>query len=178
MPTPSSPFELLHFSSAMQWMRQSVQTFTSLMKPPLAALERAYKISGKRTKHSIQRMTMSQIGWSEHDEAAFQACKIALGERVVLAHRDHCKRLCIYVDASDLSWAGIVSQIPYCDIHLPHSDQAHEPFFFLSGNFNATQSRWSTIEKEAYVIMATVERIHWLTSEPQGFDYHIIMIHI
>ena len=41
MPTPSSPSELLHFSSAMQWLRQSVPNFTSLMKPLLAALERA-----------------------------------------------------------------------------------------------------------------------------------------
>ena len=150
----------------MQWLRQSVPNFTSLMKPLLAALERAYKISGKHTKRSFQRMTMSQIGWSEHEEDAFQACKIALRERVVLAHRDHCKRICIYVDASDLSWAGIVWQIPFCDIHLPHSDQAHEPWSFLSRHFNATQSRWYTIEKGAYAIMATVERMHWLASEP------------
>ena len=65
-----------------------------------------------------------------------------------------------------------MSHIPYCDIHVPHSDQAHEPLSFLSGHFNATQSRWSTVEKEAYAIMATVELMQWLASEPQVFDLY------
>lgn len=29
---------------------------------------------------------------------------------------------------------------------------------------------WSVFEKEAFAVMATLDRMHWLVADPQGFD--------
>lgn len=56
------------------------------------------------------------------------------------------------------------------DIHKEHHNKRHEPLAFLSGHYNNTKLRWSTMEKEAFSIMATIERMHWIASCPEGFD--------
>lgn len=91
-------------------------------------------------------------------------------DRVTLAHRDESKRLCIYTDASDTHWSVIVTQVLFSDLPLPHSKQAHEPLAFHSGRFSPTQIGWSTVEKEAFAVLAAVERSHWLAAFPAGFD--------
>ena len=172
MTSPSSPAELLHFTSAMQWMRHSIPRFSTIIRPLLHALERAYTKAGRRTKAGLRRVTMEQINWTSTEEQAFIECKKALIQRITLAHRDPTKRLSFYTDASDSNWSAIVTQVPMSDIHLPHQDKHHEPLAFLSGHFNPTQKRWSTIEKEAFAIMMCTEKMHWLASEPTGFDLY------
>ena len=156
----------------MQWLRTSIPTFATIIQPLLDLLERAYVISGKRTKASLRRVRLCDIKWGDAEERSFKQCKDALQHRVTLAHRDEHKRLCFYVDASDTHWAGIATQVPNDDVHLPHQDKRHEPLAFLSGHFTDTQLRWSTLEKEAFSIMATIERMHWIASIPTGFDLY------
>ena len=49
----------------------------------------------------------------------------------------------LYTDASDYGIGGVLFQIV---------DDIWRPISFVSKSFNATQSRWSTIQKEAYAI--------------------------
>ena len=76
------------------------------------------------------------------------------------------------MDASETHWAGIATQIQAKDIHVQHSDKRHEPLAFLSGRFTDTQLRWSTMENEAFSVMATIERLHRLASTTDGFDLY------
>lgn len=64
----------------------------------------------------------------------------------------------------------MVTQVPVVDLSTPHAKQRHQPIWFLSGSFTSSSFRWSTLEKEASVIMSTVERMHWLLAIPDGFD--------
>lgn len=50
MDTFRSPCALLNFTSAMQWMLQSIPEFTTVMKYLLDAIEPAYYIAGNRTE--------------------------------------------------------------------------------------------------------------------------------
>lgn len=46
---------------------------------------------------------------------------------------------------------------------------------FLSGRLNVTQIGWSTIEKEYFAALATIESLHWIAATTAGFDlctYH------
>jgi len=44
----------------------------------------------------------------------------------------------------------------------------HDPLAFLSGSFNATQRRWSFIDKEVFPIMESLDQLrHFLLSENQ-----------
>lgn len=58
------------------------------------------------------------------------------------------------------------------DSSLPCHQQRHQPLGFLSGHFSDSSLRLSAIEKEAYAIMATIERMHWLPASSRGFDLY------
>lgn len=74
-----------------------------------------------------------------------------------------------------------MTQIPQNDICKSHDEQRHAPFVFLSGLLYQTQIGWTIIEKEFFVIMATVNIMHWFIADCQGFDlctYHNNRIYI
>lgn len=172
MDRPSTGGQLQQFLCAMQWLRSSIPQFQDLVAPLHTFLETVYKHVGKRTKRAVARVSLDKLGWTSSLTQSFERCKTAIADRVTLAHRDESKRLCIYTDASDTHWSGIVTQVPLTDISLPHSDQAHDPLAFHSGVFSATQIGWSTVEKEAYAVLASIERSHWLAACPAGFDLY------
>lgn len=89
-----------------------------------------------------------------------------------MIYRDYSKRLCIYTAASDLLWSGVVTQFPPQDLIKPHSEQSHQLLAFLSDFFNTTQLGWSVLQKEAYAVLVTLERVYWLETTPEGFDLY------
>lgn len=101
---------------------------------------------------------------------SFQNWKHALAHKVTLSHRDETQRLCFYTDAPDLVWSGIVTQVPLEYLCQPHAAQRHSLLAFCSGKFNKTQFGWSILEKEAFAVLATLDRMHWLAASPAGFD--------
>lgn len=172
MDRPTLGGQLQQFVCAMQWLRSSTPNFQALIKPLHEFLESVYAHAGKRTKRVVAQVSLDSLGWSPFQTSAFDACKHAISDRVTLAHRDEDKRLCVYTDASDSHWSGMITQVPNADLSLPHSEQRHEPLAFHSGRFDPTQMGWSTIEKEAYAVLASVERSHWLAACPAGFDLY------
>ena len=170
MQPPTLGSHLQQFVCAMQWMRSGIPDFSNIVRPLMEFLERVYTRAGKRTRTAAARIQLSDLGWSQTELEAFNNCKNAVAHQVTLSHPDPKKRLCVYTDASDYVWSGIVTQTPREDIHLDHVDQRHQPLSFLSGHFTGSELGWSILEKEAYAIMATVERMHWLLATPSGFD--------
>lgn len=123
----------------------------------------------------MQRVKITAINWGQQELQAFQTCKHALIHRVTLSYHDDSKSLNFYVDASNLHWAGIVTQVPTDDLFLNDDEKRHEPLGFFSGSFIDTQRRWSTFEKEAFCVMAPIECIRWLASISDCFNlftYH------
>lgn len=168
---PTTDGQLQQFVCAMQWLRSSIPQFQRLIQPLHDFLELVYvKVGGKRTKRAVSSVNLNSLGWTDAHSSAFNDCKNAILNRTTLAHRDSTKRLCLYTDASESHWSGILTQVPYAQLHLPHADQDHEPLAFHSGRFSGAQVAWSTIEKEAFSVLATTERSHWLASTPAGFD--------
>lgn len=141
------------------------------MEPLHNLLESIYnRTAGKRTKTALARYILSDIGWSQKETDYFQRCKNALEERVTLCHRAEIMRLWLFTDASDTYWSGIVTQIRLEDINSAYKQQRHEPLEFLTGRLNHTQMGWTVIEKEAYAIIDSLERMHWLAAGAPGFD--------
>lgn len=62
--------------------------------------------------------------------------------------------------------------MPPEDLAILPSEQRHEPLGFLSGRFDTIQLGWSTLEKEAYAVLANLTRMHWLAATPNGFDLY------
>ncbi len=59
---------------------------------------------------------------------AFNILKTAFHNSAELAHPGQCKNLCLFTDASDTHWSGILTQIPKPDLDLPFNEQRHEQY--------------------------------------------------
>ena len=172
MQLPTTGEHLQQFLCALQWVRNGIPKFSELVQPLHNFMESVYTRAGKRTKRAVARLRLSTLGWDHVHTKAFEACKNALSRQVTLSHRDFSKRLCVYTDASDTIWSAILTQVPFTDLKLPAMEQRHEPLAFLSGRFNKKQLGWSTLEKEAYAVLASLSRSHWITATPSGFDLY------
>ena len=172
MEPPQTGSHLQQFICALQWVKNGIPQFSERIAPLHDFMEKIYTRAGNRTKRAVSRYRLSELGWGRTEERAFDDCKKALANQVTLSHRDESKRLCVFTDASDTVWSGIVTQVCPDDLPKPHMDQDHDPLAFLSGRFNATQLGWSILEKEAYAILATLERMHWIAATPSGFDLY------
>jgi RNase H-like domain found in reverse transcriptase len=69
---------------------------------------------------------------------------------------------CVYV-FSQMRRKGfgraVVTQVPPKDLGKPLADQRHEPLAFISGAFKGASSRWPIVEKEAFAIVETTDRL-------------------
>lgn len=167
---PTTGSELQQFLCALQWVKNGIPNFSALVAHLHEFMEKFYEHVGKRTKRAVANVQLTNLCWSHTQRTKFENCKTALAYQVTLSHRDRSKRLCVYTDASDHVWSGIFTKVPLRDTSKPHVEQRHDPLAFLSGRFNTTQYGWSILEKEAFAVMATLERMHWLVATLDGFD--------
>lgn len=86
-----------------------------------------------------------------------------------LAHPKDDRVVCVFTDASLDHWGAAVTQVPPEYVDLPLDQQHHEPLAFLSGPFEGAASSWPVIEKEAFAIVETCKRLHYLLLRPNGF---------
>lgn len=170
METPSTGGQFQQLVCVMQWMRCAVPRFSTLIQLLANFLETVYAEAGKRTKRAVYLIALSKLGWGKSEDISFSTYKNALAHQTTLAHRKKNFRLCVHTDACDLVCSGVVTQIPPSDISKSHFEQSHEPLPFLSGKFKGAQLTWSTLEKDAFAIMAKVERMHWILATSEGFD--------
>jgi transposase InsO family protein len=120
---------------------------------------------------------LSTGSWGPLADAAFEHIGVSIAHTVTLAFPDDAKVNCVWTDASDKHWAGIVTQTEESELDKPPAEQRHFPFklAFLSGSFRDSSLRWSTTEKEGYALVATVERTEHLVSRSHKF--HVFTDH-
>ena len=69
----------------------------------------------------------------------------------------------VFLQATHTYFKGsILTQIPSEELKLPVSKQHHEPLAFLSGSFKGSQLNWSIVEKEAFPIVESCEKLRHL----------------
>lgn len=97
------------------------------------------KAGGKRTKRAVSRVSLPESGRSASHDLPFEASKQAMMHHVTFAHGNEDKRLCIYTEASDSHWSGILTQVPLAHLRKEHKNKAHDPLAFHSGRFSSVQ---------------------------------------
>lgn len=160
MTSPRTGSEHQQFICSMQWMQSDVPKISTVTGPLATFMKQVYAIVRKRTRRAVAKVSLEFVGWSSIHEKSFVACQRALKHQVTLVYVDLNKGLCVFKAASDLLWAGVISQTPYANLYLLIQDQRHAPLTFLSEHFRDAELRRPTIEKEAYAIMAVMERMH------------------
>ena len=109
---PISAGELCEYVHCLQWMSYCIPDFPNRISPLKKLLEEAYMASGSRTKKSIEKIKLSSLTWGPEHEAVFRNFQDEIKNLAKLAHRDPRRAICLYTDASDAYWAGVVTQ---CD---------------------------------------------------------------
>lgn len=162
MHEPSTAAELGEFIYCCRWMAIAIPDFTRRVGPLTEILERAYAVSGKRTKRSVRNIPLQKLSWGPTHSAAFVSLQETLQSAVKLSYLDPSKEVCIYTDASDRYWSAVVTQIEDKDLQLPLDKQRHEPLAFLGSEFKGAELGWTTFEKEAFAIFQTFEKLDYL----------------
>ena len=82
-------------------------------------------------------------------------------EQATLATSDPEKRLCLFTDASEPRWSGVLTQVTHSEYKSEKATQnwEHFPIGFVSGVFCGSSVRWTIPEKESYAIIASVIRL-------------------
>lgn len=90
--------------------------------------------------------------------------------QVILVHRDVSTRFCVNTDALGLIWSDIITLVPSKDLPKAGVDQLCQPLAFLSAHLTGPQLSWSILEKKAFAIMDTIERMSWILATSDGFN--------
>lgn len=159
---PINAAELCEYVHCIAWMSVSIPRFAERAAPLYATLEEAYKRTGRRTKKSIAKLPVAQLGWGEEQSGAFADLQEQLQNVVKTSHPDPQLRLCVHSDASEHFWAVAVTQCPDEELRKQITKQNHQPLAFLSGAFNEAQEHWSTYEKEAFAVVQAFRRLNYL----------------
>ena len=169
MPAPGDGAQLQQFVCAANWTRSTIPEFNKKLQPLTPLLEDVLKKAGSRKKTKAAKINLKGSLWTVQHQQSFDALKESLSHSVTVAHINPATILCLFTDASEAHWASVLTQIPDSDLSKPFNKQAHEPLAFLSGSFRCSQARCLTPEKEAYAIVASVDRFDYVLLRPEVF---------
>lgn len=147
MAAPSTGADLQQIFCAMQWMRTGIPELAKTIHPLLSFLEKLYVLARKRTRLAVAKVHLNTLAWGSEEEDAYKACQLALENQVTLSHVDYQKRIYVFIDESDLLWAGVITQVPVSDLSFTVAEQHHEPLAFLSGHFTDSELRGLLLKK-------------------------------
>ena len=139
---PQTKKQVRQIMGFFNYFRESIPHFAALAKPltDLTKKDRSNKIS-----------------WGEQEEQAFSSLKRALQRAVTmpLYIMDLCKDFDLHVDASNFAVAGVLTQTG--------ENGVDHPIAFFSSKLDKTQQDWSTVEKEAYAALKSLQRVkQWI----------------
>ena len=175
MELPTSAGEVSQFFHCCRWMSLAIPNFAARVAPLTEVLEEAHKLSGKRTRKSIQNIALSSLSWGAVHEKAFRNLQDTLRSAVELSYPEPEKEICIFTDASERFWSGVVTQCAAGELNKPPQDQKHEPLAFLGSQFKKAELNWTMFEKEGFSIFQVFEKMDYLLMS--GRPVHIFTDH-
>ena len=132
---PRTKKELQQFLGMSNYYRMYIKGYSELVKP-LTDL----------TRKSVP----CDLPWEDTHQSVFEMLKMKLCSAPVLMVPDYSKPFVLHVDASSYAIGACVSQ--------ENSLGEEHPVAYASQKLSETQSKWSTIEKEAYAVVWALKR--------------------
>ena len=101
----------------------------------------------------------ARFTWTEEAQKAFEYMKESLTVIPQLAYPDPAHRFILYTDTSDTAIGSCLVQE-----HEEDEEVYEKLLYFLSHKLSPTQCRWSTVEKEAWAIHHSLEKLNsWIS---------------
>jgi transposase InsO family protein len=169
MAEPRTAGELRSFLATANWLRPSIPAYAELVEPLQALLNDTLSQESAFPHRNPKNRPIDPKRWVAEGQQRFKQINQAIANSVCLSYPDPNKIVCVFTDASDLHWAGIVTQTTTAELSRPFSEQVHEPLAFVSGSFRGSQLNWPTVEKEGLAVMETVNKCEHLLVTDDGF---------
>jgi hypothetical protein len=138
-PVPVTQTQLRSFLGFTNTFRTFVKDYSSIATPLL-----------KLTKQ-VGKLKSSKLVWTQVEQAAFEALKVAVTTAPVLTIPDDEKPFVLHTDASDYGVGAVLSQ--------RDTEGQLRPIGFMSKKLNDTEYKWSTYEKELFAVVTALR--HW-----------------
>ncbi|CAC5415434.1 unnamed protein product [Mytilus coruscus] len=146
LPAPINVKEVRSFIGMLSYYRRFVPNFSKI-SIPLVELTKKY----------------AKFNWTDECQRAFEYLKDSLTVIPLLAYPDLTKRYTLYTDASDDTIGACLTQPCNDNEEVLYGVKNEKPIYFLSHKLSDTQTRWSTIEKEAFSIHYALQKLdHYL----------------
>ena len=135
MPFPRSAHELRRYLGCVNYMRRFIRDYSSLAHPLSA-----------QVNHPVS-------SWPKQEMLeAFQSLQNAVAEQLTLAHLDYTKPIFVATDASIIGVGGVLEN-RYLD---ENGEEVRVVVACASHAFTQAESRWKTIEQEAFAVVWVV----------------------
>lgn len=171
MAHPQTAGELSQFVAGITWMIKGLPRLAEHKGVLQELLEEIQKLTGKK-RRKYEHVDLRHL-WRDKHRIAFEKCKELLVNSMENTFVKPGATLCLFTDASDRYWAALLTQVVDYDPTKPVVQQNHMPISTMSGAFNGPQKGWSTIEKESYPIIKSVQEWEHYLLNPQGFRMYV-----
>lgn len=171
---PHSRRQALH-DLTPPWNTSSTRSFVGL-----ANCFRAFIPNFSALMKPLTRLCSAKVNftWGKEQQTAFENIKTHAVNAPLLHFVDPTKSLCLFTDASETAFSGVLLQPDYAaipDDMIPTLDLARsKPVAYVSRCFDDVQSRWSMPEKELFAVYFSVHSLdHFLA----GRDFTVFTDH-
>ena len=135
LPVPTCVKEVRSFVGMCSYYRRFIPNFSQIAEP-IIDLTRKY----------------AHFKWTDVHQTAFQFIKDSLTTVPLLVYPDPNKPYTLYTDASDTCIGACLTQ---------SCDGEEQPIYYLSHKLSRSQCKWSTVEKEAYAIHFSLQKLDY-----------------
>jgi hypothetical protein len=139
---PDSLTELYQFLGVVNFFHDHIPNHSDISRPLTQMVAAANRLKSK------------YIIWSDESRLAFLRLKDLVNACPKLYYVDYTLPIYLCTDASDYAIGAYLYQVRLID-----NIEYHEPIRFLSKTLTGAQLRWSTIEKEAYAIYFSLNKL-------------------
>lgn len=135
LPVPTCVKEVRSFVGMCSFYRRFIPNFSQIAEP-IIDLTRKY----------------AHFKWTDVHQTAFQFIKDSLTTVPLLVYPDSNNPYTLYTDASDTCIGACLTQT---------CDGEEKPIYYLSHKLSRSQCKWSTVEKEAYAIHFSLQKLDY-----------------
>lgn len=134
---PTTKKEVRSLIGSYSYYRKFLPNFSGIAKPLI-------ELTQKNTRFK----------WTEVHQKAFDYLKDSLNVIPLLSYPDVTREFTLYTDASQFCIGACLTQL--------NKDNEELPVYFISHKLSDTQTRWSTIEKEAFAVFYSVQKLNYI----------------
>ena len=147
-PRPTTPKRVRSFLGLCNYYRRFVANFATIAAPLTELTRKANKFK-----------------WLDDHQGAFEALKTAMMEAPVLRSPDFTKQFILHCDASTKAYGSVLSQ---------EIEGQDHPIAFHSKKFSGAELNYSTTEKEALAIVASITHFD---AYVKGYHFTVVTDH-